>query len=169
MTSSCPVAGDARKKGCSSENLPPTCPVSGDVLSPLNMMPTTLAASAASASSAISLPLSDVRVTSSISRTDGEESWKYPSPAMFYAAVERKGHQHAVDRFQAHPEDVEAVVTLHNIVNEQVWVEILKYESLHVNDAFEKMEGKSSGPTLTRFIGRPNDLSPKARFLHLIG
>lgn len=49
------------------------------------------------------------------------------------------------------------VVAIHNAVNERSWQEILKYERLHIEEC--------ATPKLIRFLGRPGDLSPKAKLL----
>ena len=53
-----------------------------------------------------------------------------------------------------------SVVAIHNTVNERAWREVLAWEALH--------EG-SAPPRLVRFVGRPQDFSPKARLLNLLG
>lgn len=55
--------------------------------------------------------------------------------------------------------DVDVILAIHNAVNEQGWTKILEWERLK---GCEK-------PKLKEFRGRPNDLTPRARFLHLIG
>ncbi|THG94448.1 hypothetical protein EW026_g7025 [Hermanssonia centrifuga] len=47
------------------------------------------------------------------------------------------------------------MVQIHNFLNEQAWLEILKWE---------KKENPQENLQLTRFKGRPGELSPKARF-----
>ncbi len=67
------------------------------------------------------------REASSIPRTSPDESsssWMYPSPRMFYNALKRKG-------YETDPKDVESMVAVHNFLNEQVWQEVLEWESLH--------------------------------------
>ena len=56
---------------------------------------------------------------------------------------------------------VPSVVAIHNAVNEETWRQIMRWEELH----------KSSCPTpkLVWFLGRPNDLSLKARIKHWTG
>jgi hypothetical protein len=85
-------------------------------------------------------------------------NWVYPSPQMFYDAMARKGSLPAHLKDAEHGlQDVEReldwIVTLHNIVNEQAWQEILQWEQL---------EDGNGSPALLRFLGRPNDLSPRA-------
>lgn len=94
--------------------------------------------------------MSGERVSSSIPRadTEAETTWLYPSPRMFYNAMQRKGHK-------AHAEDMPLVVTIHNIVNEQTWQEILRWENYY---------HPGGQPKLRRFLGRPDTLSPRALF-----
>lgn len=133
------------------------CPVQHQ-LSLNNMMPSDLSQSDSPASAA----LPDLRVSSSIPRSglEGDAgggggdarpsaangTWLYPSPRMFYNAMRRKGHG-------ARPEDMEVIVTIHNMVNEQTWQAVLRWESYY------HPEGQ---PKLGRFLGRPDDLSPRA-------
>ena len=51
-------------------------------------------------------------------------------------------------------EDVDAIVAVHNNMNEQTWAKVMEWEALHCDEC-EKS-------TLLRFIGRPDELSPKA-------
>lgn len=98
------------------------------------------------------------RLVSSIPRTspdpnDGSSRWMYPSPRMFHNALARKGK--GVDAA-----DVDSMVQVHNWLNEQVWMEVERWEkNLHSGDC-------PCGPTLKRFMGRPDDLSPRAWFYH---
>ena len=50
------------------------------------------------------------------------------------------------------------VVHIHNAVNERGWREVLKWENERGNDT----------PRLVKFIGRPKDLSPRARFYSML-
>ena len=54
------------------------------------------------------------------------------------------------------------VVTVHNAMNERTWRAVLEWEQLH-------RAACPPGATLTRFTGRPTDLSPKARLRMLLG
>jgi hypothetical protein len=51
----------------------------------------------------------------------GRNFWMYPSAQMFYSALKRKG-------YETDPRDVDAMVAVHNSLNEQVWEEILHWE-----------------------------------------
>merc|ERR1712072_729697 len=89
------------------------------------------------------------RIVSTIPKKSSENSqWVYPSPQMFFNAMKKKG-------WKPEERDMEAVVTIHNHVNESTWGKIKNWESLH----------SRSEPTLLRFMGRPDELTPKARFM----
>ncbi|KAL4424083.1 hypothetical protein ABPG75_001384 [Micractinium tetrahymenae] len=88
--------------------------------------------------------------------TAGGETWVYPSEQMFYDAMRRKGWQPSED-------DMAAVVAIHNAVNERAWREILRWEEAHGSAA------ACGGPRLLKFRGRPQEYSPKARLLNLLG
>lgn len=57
-------------------------------------------------------------------------------------------------------QDMNKVVAIHNTVNERAWQHILAWEALHACDC--------TTPKLKRFQGKPNEFSPKARFLNLL-
>mmetsp|Transcript_46839 Transcript_46839/g.77776 ORF Transcript_46839/g.77776 Transcript_46839/m.77776 type:complete len:413 (-) Transcript_46839:222-1460(-) len=102
------------------------------------------------------------RVVSTIPRTNAEglpvhqeglegiDNWVYPSPKMFWNAMDRKGKH--PERYN--PEDISGVVRIHNFVNEKAWNEILKWEAMH-EDSCPK------GPSLTSFKGKYDKLSAK--------
>ncbi|EKM49922.1 uncharacterized protein PHACADRAFT_105614 [Phanerochaete carnosa HHB-10118-sp] len=93
------------------------------------------------------LQLPTAREESTIPR-DASSRWEYPSPQQFYNALVRKG-------WETPEEHVETMVQIHNWLNEQAWLEILKWE---------KKENPIEELQLARFKGRPGELSPKARF-----
>lgn len=109
------------------------------------------------------IPLSTRRVVSSIPRADelrpeeegktaphqpeSHSQWVYPSEQQFYAAMRRKGWQGVDER------TIPAVVRIHNAVNEKGWTQVQEWE--------RKLHG-CENPRLVRFLGRPNDLSPRA-------
>lgn len=97
--------------------------------------------------------LSTDRVKSTISKgnTDNNQTWTYPSPQMFYNALVRKGKLGDTKE-----EDISSVVALHNNMNERTWRQVVEWEKLAGED----------DPKLLKFIGRPCDLSPKARLKH---
>lgn len=93
------------------------------------------------------------REISSISREDGSK-WRYPSEAMFYQAVWRK-HQKSIPQ-----SDLSSIVRIHNQVNEETWRRIRQWEGLDETD--------NNQLCLLRFVGRPNDCSPKAMWKWLV-
>lgn len=105
--------------------------------------------------------LSKQSVVSSIPRlgknSKPDDKWVYPSPHKFHCAMKRKGWKHPKD-------NMDTIVAIHNSINERVWKEILKYESMH-KDEYDPKSAYGDQPRLVIFRGRPKDLSPKARFL----
>lgn len=79
----------------------------------------------------------------------------YPSEAQFFAAMARKNHN-------PHAPDMKTIVPIHNAVNERAWVELMKWEAGRGGEA-------CGGVKLVNFRGRPNDMSPKARVMTLLG
>jgi len=51
--------------------------------------------------------------------------------------------------------DMRAIVSIHNTVNERSWQEVMKWEKMHECECPE-------GPKLFKFLGRPNDPSPRS-------
>ncbi|KAG2149341.1 cytochrome c/c1 heme-lyase [Suillus clintonianus] len=98
--------------------------------------------------------LSTEREVSSIPRTDNG-NWVYPSEAQFFAAMARKNHN-------PHAPDMKTIIPIHNAVNERAWSELMKWESGRGGE-------KCGGVKLVNFKGRPNDLTPKARLMTLLG
>ncbi|KAM0790069.1 hypothetical protein ACM66B_005397 [Microbotryomycetes sp. NB124-2] len=89
-----------------------------------------------------------------------QENWVYPSPASFYAALQRKNRN-------PRAQDMNIVVPIHNAVNERVWHQILDWERQALwsqGQDPDKVETK-----LVSFIGKPKQLSPRARWKTLIG
>ncbi|KAF2396242.1 cytochrome c and c1 heme-lyase [Trichodelitschia bisporula] len=150
-------------------------------LNPLNYMPTHIP-NTKSPHQSVTLPLS--REPSTIPKGDGSGTWEYPSPQQMYNAMLRKGYTDT-------PADaVEAMVAVHNFLNEGAWAEIVEWERRFHRGMLEGVkrcvhgeEGSVSGadigsdwpdedtapPRLTRFMGRPGDLTPKARILQALG
>lgn len=128
------------------------------------------------------LPLD--RETSTIPKGDGSGNWEYPSPQQMYNAMLRKGYDDT-------PVDaVESMVAVHNFLNEGAWAEILEWErrfgrgimrgiaesqrgeagSVHSATSDTDWQDKEvPAPQLVRFMGRPGDLTPKARILQAAG
>lgn len=91
--------------------------------------------------------------------TSSNKTWVYPSQQMFFNAMRRKG-------WSPDERDMASVVAIHNAVNERAWQEVVAWEAAA---GFGPRNSPCGGPRLARFVGRPRDLSPKARFLNLLG
>lgn len=153
-------------------------------LNPLNYMPSSIS-NAPSTTQSISLPLE--REISSIPRGDADSKWEYPSPQQMYNAMLRKGYTDT-------PADaVESMVAVHNFLNEGAWQEIIKWEyafskglaagwqrcrrgegNLAASWANSEVRGSTAeqdptAPRLLRFVGRPSEITPKARILQALG
>ncbi|KAL4976531.1 cytochrome c/c1 heme lyase-domain-containing protein [Aspergillus desertorum] len=124
------------------------------------------------------------REVSSIPRGDSEGNWEYPSPQQMYNAMLRKGYTDT-------PQDaVEAMVAVHNFLNEGAWSEIVNWERIFSKgwaNAWEKCRrgeeniplelakeeyygtATTTLPRLVRFQGRPQELTPKAQFFQILG
>ncbi|GAA5879184.1 hypothetical protein JCM16303_001331 [Sporobolomyces ruberrimus] len=87
-----------------------------------------------------------------------ESNWVYPSPSSFYRALSSKNRN-------PNPIDMEVVVPIHNAVNERVWQQVLDWERL----AMGLKEGEETGVKLVSFMGRPKQMSPRARWKSIIG
>ena len=108
---------------------------------------------------------------------EASRNWVYPSPKMFWDAMNRKGTlpSHLSDPNSSKTkEELEWIVTIHNVVNEQCWQEICKWEHFRMEGCKvmgdvsrlpdEAQNSPLTVPVLQRFLGRPNDLSPRAWF-----
>ncbi|KAL6928335.1 hypothetical protein ACO0SA_003073 [Hanseniaspora valbyensis] len=104
------------------------------------------------------LDLPKEREISTIPKNDGS-LWEYPSPQQMYNAMVRKGKIDSITGQEIPEEDVESMVDVHNFLNELCWQEIVHWESITQNL-------KDSDLKLVKFTGRPNDLTPRARFYH---
>ncbi|KAL0096803.1 cytochrome c/c1 heme-lyase [Phycomyces blakesleeanus] len=140
------------------ETPPPGCPMHKsdtpvtDKLNELNMMPNLTQDQYADQS----MELPTERTISSIPKAkDADSKWEYPSPQQFYNALRRKG-------WETPEEHVETMVDIHNFLNEEAWNEVLKWESKFGCECKED-------PYLSRFQGRPQELSPKARWHSFFG
>jgi cytochrome c heme-lyase len=101
--------------------------------------------------------ISVIREHSTIPKGGTEGTWTFPSPQMFYNALKRKGKDEDVTE-----EDMEHVVSVHNSMNQQTWQAVAAWEERFHCDT-------CASPALSRFRGRPHDLSPKARLYALLG
>ncbi len=108
--------------------------------------------------------LSTERVQSAIpkGKGDGEdgETWTYPSPQQFYNALKRKGKGADVSEQQ-----VDTLVAIHNNMNDVTWQMLLEWEQWHI----DRKEVADNTPRLAKFMGRPFDLTPKARIKSWLG
>eukprot|EP01138_Halocafeteria_seosinensis_P004030 gb/GECG01004121.1/.p1 GENE.gb/GECG01004121.1/~~gb/GECG01004121.1/.p1 ORF type:complete len:435 (+),score=77.65 gb/GECG01004121.1/:1-1305(+) len=102
--------------------------------------------------------LSTQRQKSTIPKGGENDTWTYPSEQMFYNALVRKGKADGVQE-----QDMKAVITIHNNMNERTWEKVKEWENLH------QSEHDEGGPRLRRFTGRPYELSPKAKLKSYIG
>ena len=126
-------------------------------LDPTNQMPSTANQRPAPNQQ---VPLLTQRVASTIPKGGTEEqTWLYPSPQMFWNALVRKNKTEG-----ANEQDMDTVVAVHNNMNENTWRQVLAWEALHPPQG-----GPGTEPKLLRFLGRPDDLSPKARLKMLFG
>ncbi|XBW37585.1 hypothetical protein QEN19_003166 [Hanseniaspora menglaensis] len=102
------------------------------------------------------LDLPKEREISTIPKNDGS-LWEYPSPQQMYNAMVRKGKIDSVTGKEIPEEDVESMVNVHNFLNELCWQEIIEWEA-------STQDFKDPELKLVKFTGRPNDLTPRARF-----
>ena len=130
----------------------PSCPLgfggSSPLINPRNMMPVI----SQSPSADQSTPLSTERVTSTIPIADSKTSrfWEYPSPQQFYNALRRRDKSPEAD-------SMDAVVFVHNYVNEVTWKKVIEWEAA----------AGCSSPSLKRFVGKSEEISPLARIKSL--
>ena len=99
--------------------------------------------------------ISTDRQVSTIPKSGADGTWVYPSPQMFYNSLVRKGK--AEDCTE---DDMAAVVSVHNSMNEDTWRRVISWERLHQDEC--------RNPMLLRFLGRPDDLSPLAWTRYLL-
>ncbi|KAE8374308.1 cytochrome c/c1 heme-lyase [Aspergillus bertholletiae] len=151
-------------------------------LNPLNYMFSSISQERAP-NQTVDLPLE--RDPSSIPRGDTDSNWEYPSPQQMYNAMLRKGYTDT-------PQDaVEAMVAVHNFLNEGAWEEIVGWERLFsrgLKQGWEKCRRGEENialdayreeltdvgaledqPRLLRFQGRPQERTPKAQVLQTLG
>ena len=176
IPSSCPINHPSSPSPSATQPGPSSSTLSK--MNPLNYMFSDLSQER-SISQKYALPTS--RETSSIPRGDVDSNWEYPSPQQMYNAMLRKGY----DKI---PEDaVEAMVAVHNFLNEGAWQEIEGWERrfsgglskgwgacMQGEEGYEQWTEEQGGPgagrpKLARFMGRPGDWTPKARMLGFLG
>ena len=72
---------------------------------------------------------------------------------MFWNAMLRKGWRWKDEDISQ--KDMDAIISIHNVNNEEAWREVLKWEALHATECM--------CPKLKSFSGRAKDFSPRAR------
>lgn len=125
--------------------------VYGTPIDPANMMPST---PNQLPSPGQTKKLSTERAVSTIPKGGAEngETWTYPSEQMFYNSLHRKGKLN-----EGEEENVDVIVHVHNLTNERTWAEVKAWENQFHCDT-------CPDPKLLNFKGRPDDLSPAARW-----
>jgi len=83
------------------------------------------------------------------------DTWVYPSEQQVFNAMKRKGWNHVEE------ESIPSFLQIHNSVNERSWTQVQDWE--------ERSGVPRESLELSRFEGRPKDLSPKAWFLSTLG
>jgi cytochrome c heme-lyase len=81
---------------------------------------------------------------------------------MFYNALARKGKLDP----ETKEEDMTSVVAIHNCMNKGTWKRILAWDKVLSGGGEDGEDG--DGLSLTKFLGRPTDLSPKAFIKHYL-
>jgi len=113
--------------------------------------------SVTSSSNSDSISACPVKHSPSPSTGTDDDNWVYPSPQQFQNALARKG--------KAAPlENVSMMVEIHNWMNEKAWDQVRRWEE-------QRSDFSTNDPkiALARFQGRPQDLSPKARYHLMLG
>ena len=92
---------------------------------------------------------------------NSNDKWVYPSEQQLYNAMRKKGWSNV-------PEDsITTVLQIHNHINEHTWGQIRAWEGCTTTKPGNE-EDDQDELVLTRFQGRPRDLTPKAFFLSRI-
>ncbi|CCF60405.1 hypothetical protein KAFR_0K00500 [Kazachstania africana CBS 2517] len=133
-----------------------TCPVmhtsssrSKDQINLLNYMPHDLT----KVHEGQKLDLTTQRTISSIPKGSEKGKWEYPSAQQMYNAMMRKGK---INGNEGDEDTIESMVQIHNFLNESCWQEILRWENRYV-------QRTNVQPKLLKFMGKPDNLSPRAR------
>lgn len=137
--------------------LAPTAPAQAGSGSPPPPAPSS-SSSAAGEANACPMHEQNANSAEAAATVASEQNWVYPSPASFYTALERK---------QRNPraQDMDIVVPIHNAVNERVWQQVLDWE----REAMGLGPGEETGCRLVSFVGKPKQMSPRARWKSFIG
>lgn len=141
-----------------NKDKPAACPIvknnAKDELNPLTNMPYDISVQKQPGQT-IDLPTE--RTLSTIPRGGDQTQgvWEYPSPQQMFNAMLRKGKGDV-------PEDaVESMVNIHNFLNEGAWEEIEEWEKPYTDETHIQ-------PRLLKFTGRPDTLSPRARYYNFM-
>jgi cytochrome c heme-lyase len=147
-TSKCPVKGVSSENG--TKNKSTKYDVYSQPIDPTNQMPSNPNQFPHKSQK---VPLNTSRVRSTIPKGGGtdDETWTYPSEQMFFNSLKRKGKGS-----DAEEGDMANIIAIHNNMNERTWNKLLEYEKTYHCD-------ECSTPKLLKFLGRPHDLSMKAR------
>ncbi|KAI0197804.1 cytochrome c heme lyase [Astrocystis sublimbata] len=176
-TSGCPVPHASR----TSHSQPaPESQSTLSKLNPLNYMFSNLS-QAPAPNQTHALPLE--REPSTIPRGDGAGTWEYPSPQQMYNALLRKGYT------DTDVTAVESMVGVHNFLNEGAWAEIMAHEQRFAGGLYKgwrmcsrgeenfestvqrygyEKEVEELAPSLVRFQGRPQEMTPKAAMIQVM-
>ncbi|KAI1175657.1 cytochrome c heme lyase [Nemania sp. FL0916] len=174
--SGCPVPHASRTASTEAES-----PSTLSKLNPLNYMFRDLSQKPAPSQTHV-LPLE--REPSTIPKGDGTGNWEYPSPQQMYNALLRKGYT------DTDVTAVESMVGVHNFLNEGAWAEIMEWErrfagglgkgfrkcrrgEANFDDTVRRygyeQEVDDLAPSLMRFRGRPQEMTPKAAMIQAMG
>ncbi|KAI1436558.1 cytochrome c heme lyase [Xylaria sp. CBS 124048] len=177
LASQCPVPHASRTVSA----IEPESPSVLSKLNPLNYMFRDLS-QAAAPNQKQALPTE--REPSTIPKGDGQGNWEYPSPQQMYNALLRKGYT------DTDVTAVESMVGVHNFLNEGAWAEIMEWEKRFAGGLYKGWHKCSRGeqnfdetvkkygyekeveelsPSLIRFQGRPQDMTPKAVMFSVMG
>lgn len=126
-------------------------------LNPLNFLPKDL--SATKKQPGQKLDLTTNKTVSTIPRGSQKGKWEYPSAQQMYNAMIRKGKIDNEENLKG--DTVEAMVQIHNFLNESCWYEILRWEKPYT-------EKTNIEPKLLNFMGKPGILTPRARATHYL-
>ncbi|CAL9729061.1 holocytochrome-c synthase [Monosporozyma unispora] len=126
-------------------------------LNPLNYLPRDL--SPTKKQPGQKLDLTTNKTVSTIPRGSNEGKWEYPSAQQMYNAMLRKGKINQEETLQG--DTVEAMVQIHNFLNESCWFEILRWEKPYTDVTHTE-------PKLLKFMGKPGILTPRARITHYL-
>lgn len=127
-------------------------------LNPLNYIPKDLSPTETQPGQKLSLTTN--KTVSSIPRGEQQGGkWEYPSAQQMYNAMVRKGKIGSQEPLQE--DTVEAMVQIHNFLNESCWYEILRWEKPYTDKTHLE-------PKLLKFMGKPGVLTPRARINHYL-